>query len=97
MFQDAVLLACLVEAEIVSPYYGIFINTGVGNPTAPLVRFLGNRQVLRLMRRRSIFITFIKGYRRVFLLYACLFLNLSNLEFQRPGFNYYEPLSHVRI
>ena len=36
MFRDAVLLARLVEAEIVSPYCGILINTGVGNPTIPL-------------------------------------------------------------
>ena len=35
MFREAVLLARLVEAKIMSPYYGILINTGVGNPTAP--------------------------------------------------------------
>ena len=35
MFQDAVLLARLVKAEIVSPYCGILINTGLGNPTVP--------------------------------------------------------------
>ena len=39
------------------------------------------------MRRRLIFTAFIKGHRPVFLLYACLFLNLSNLEFQHPRFN----------
>ena len=32
----AVLLARLVEAEIVSPYCGIPINTGVGIPTVML-------------------------------------------------------------
>ena len=37
------------------------------------------------MRRRSIFIAFIKGYRPVFLLHAYLFLSLSNLKLQRPG------------
>ena len=32
---EAVLLARLVEAEIVSPYHGILINMGVGNPIVP--------------------------------------------------------------
>ena len=36
-FSEAVSLARLVEAEIVSPYSGILINTDVGNPTAPLI------------------------------------------------------------
>ena len=40
MFQDAVLLACLVEAEIVSTYYGILINSGVGSPTISLARLV---------------------------------------------------------
>ena len=31
-FSKAVSLARLVKAEIVSPYYGILIDTGVGNP-----------------------------------------------------------------
>ena len=44
---EAVSLACLVEAEIVSPYSGILINTGVGNPTATLITVLGDKQVLR--------------------------------------------------
>ena len=35
------LLARLVEAEIVSPYCGILINAGMGNPTAPFARPLG--------------------------------------------------------
>ena len=35
MFSEAVSLARLVEAEIVSSYSGILINTGVGNPTVP--------------------------------------------------------------
>ena len=38
-----------------------------------------------------IFTAFIKGHRPVFLLYAYLFLNLSNLEFQHPGFNLIAP------
>ena len=29
-------MACLVEAEIVSPHSGILINTGVGNPIVPV-------------------------------------------------------------
>ena len=31
-YREAVFLTRLVEAEIVSPYHGILINTGVGNP-----------------------------------------------------------------
>ena len=44
-FSSAVLrfemrfpLARLVKAEIVSPYCGILINTGVGNPTVPFTQ-----------------------------------------------------------
>ena len=44
-------MARLVEAKIVSPYYGILINTGVGNPTVLQERFLRDRQVSRLRRR----------------------------------------------
>ena len=33
---EVVLLARLVEAEIVSPYHGILINTNMGNPTVPV-------------------------------------------------------------
>ena len=44
---EAVSLARLVKAEIVFPYSGIHINTGVGNPTAPLITALGDKQVLR--------------------------------------------------
>ena len=40
-YHEAVLFARLVEAEIVSPYHGILINTGVGNPTAPSIVALG--------------------------------------------------------
>ena len=32
MFRGVVSLARLVKVEIVSPYSGILINTGVGNP-----------------------------------------------------------------
>ena len=40
-FSEVVSLARLVEAEIMSPYSGILINTDVGNPTAPLMVALG--------------------------------------------------------
>ena len=40
-YREAVFLARLVKAEIMSPYSGILINTGVGNPTAPLIATLG--------------------------------------------------------
>ncbi len=40
-FSEAVSLARLVKAEIVSPYQGILINTGVGNPTVPSITALG--------------------------------------------------------
>ena len=41
VFSEAVSLARLVKAEIMSPYSGILINMGVGNPTAPLIAVLG--------------------------------------------------------
>ena len=72
-------MARLVEAEIVSPYHGILINTSVGNPTVPLGRFLRNRQVFRLRRRRLIPAAFIKEPRAVFI-YAKLLVSLPNLE-----------------
>ena len=37
-FSEVVSLARLVKAEIVSPYSGILINTGVGNPTVPFTQ-----------------------------------------------------------
>ena len=40
-FSEVVSLAHLVKAEIMSPYFGILINTGMGNPTAPLTATLG--------------------------------------------------------
>ena len=41
VFSEAVSLARLVEAEIVSPYHVILINKGVGNPTVPSIAALG--------------------------------------------------------
>ena len=40
-FEMQFPLARLVKAEIVSPYCGILINTGVGNPTMPFAQPLG--------------------------------------------------------
>ena len=40
-YCEAVSLARLVEAEIVSPYHGILINTGVVNLTVPSIMVLG--------------------------------------------------------
>ena len=40
-YREAVFLTRLVEAEIVSPYHGILINTGVGNPTVLFYTALG--------------------------------------------------------
>ena len=39
VFSEAFSLARLVKAEIVSPYSGILINMGVGNPTVPVGMF----------------------------------------------------------
>ena len=41
IYREAVFLIRLVKAEILSPYHGILINTGVGNPTVPLITVLG--------------------------------------------------------
>ena len=40
-FEMRFPLARLVTAEIVSPYCGILINMGVGNPTVPFAQPLG--------------------------------------------------------
>ena len=45
-YCKVVLLARLVEAEIVSPYHGILINTGMGNPTVPSIVALGELAIL---------------------------------------------------
>ena len=73
-------MARLVKAEIMSPYHEILINAGMGNSTVPLEKFLRNRQVFRLRRRRSIPVAFIKEPRVVFI-YAKPLLSLPNLEF----------------
>ena len=38
---EAVFLTRLVKPEIVSPYHGILINTGMGNPTVPSITAFG--------------------------------------------------------
>ena len=44
-------MARLVKAEIVSPIYGILINTDMGNPTMPFIRALGRQaSFTRLVR-----------------------------------------------
>ena len=40
-YCEAVSLTRLVKAEIMSPYYGISINMGMGNPTAQSIVALG--------------------------------------------------------
>ena len=40
-YCEAVSLKCLVKAEIMSPYHGILINMGMGNPTVPSIVTLG--------------------------------------------------------
>ena len=42
-FEMRFPLARLVKAEIVSPYYGILINTGMGSPNALLIAVSGER------------------------------------------------------
>ena len=59
-FEAKPSLTRLVKAEIVSLYCGIFINTGLGNPTVPFARLLGNRRVLRLVGGCLIFTAYIR-------------------------------------
>ena len=44
-YRKAIFLTRLVEAEIVSPYHGILINTGMGNPTMPSIVVLGKQAI----------------------------------------------------
>ena len=53
-FSEAASLARLVKAEIVSPYSGILINTGVGNPTALLTVALGRASFIGLVGAYSL-------------------------------------------
>ena len=52
----------LVKAEIVSPYHGILINTGMGNLTTPLIMALVKHAILNgQMGRRTALDSSIKG------------------------------------
>ena len=56
-YREAVSSARLAEAEIVSPYYGILINMGIGSPTAPLIAASGERagSTRQVWRRKSFY------------------------------------------
>ena len=78
-------LARLVETEIVSPYYGILINTNVGNPTVPIGRTPRSQaSPKRLRGGRLIFTLFIKGTRLFLFSFSCSIKSASRLEFQHP-------------
>ena len=84
VFREAVSLARLVKAEIVSPYSGILINMGVGNPivsigTPPLSRASPERSRGRLL----VFNLFIKRPRLDSFL-SIPIKSASRLEFQHP-------------
>ena len=84
MFSEAVSLARLVKAEIVSPYSGILTNTGVGNP----IVHVGMSPQSKVSPKRSrggllVFNLFIKRPR----LDSSLLISIksaSHLEFQHP-------------
>ena len=54
-------LTRLLKAEIVFPNYGILINTGVGNPTAPSITALGDKKVLPGWWGHVVASTYIRG------------------------------------
>ena len=61
-YCEAVSLTRLVKAEIVSPYHEILINTGMGNPTTPLIVALGKQAIPnRQVGRRTAFGASIEG------------------------------------
>ena len=83
-FSKAVSLARLVKAEIVSPYSGILINTGVGNPTVPV----GTSPLSKASPKRSwggllVFNLFIKRPRLDSFLSISI-KSASHCEFQHP-------------
>src|SRR3954469_419397 len=88
MFCEAVSLARLVKAEIVSPIYGILINTDVGNPTAPFIMALGRQaSFTRLVGTHSRIRPY-KGITIHLLTYAFFLFCLSIFcapELQRPS------------
>ena len=44
-YHEVVSVTRLAKAEIVSPYYGILINIGMGNLTVPLTVALGKQAI----------------------------------------------------
>ena len=61
-YCEAVSLTRLVKEEIVSPYHGILINTGMGNPTTPSIVALGKQAIpIGRVGRRTAFGAPIKG------------------------------------
>ena len=88
MFCEAVSLARLVKAEIMSPIYGILINTDVGNPTVPFIMALGRQaSFTRLVGTHSRIRSY-KGIRIHLFTYAFFLLCLSIFcapELQRPS------------
>src|SRR4051812_15325839 len=91
MFCEAVSLARLVKAEIMSLIYGILINTDVGNPTVPFITALGRQaSFTRLVGTHSRIRPY-KGIRIHLFTYAFFLLCLSifrALELQRPSLHF---------
>ena len=83
-FSEAVSLARLVKEEIVSPYSGILINMGVGNPVVPVGTPPPSKASLERSRGRLlVFNLFIKRPR----LHSFLSISIESaprLEFQHP-------------
>ena len=85
-FSEAVSLARLVKAEIVSPYSGILINTDVGNPTAPVATPPPSEASSKRSRGRLlVFYPFIMRPRPVSFLQS-LIKSAPRPEFQHPRF-----------
>ena len=85
---EAVLLARLVKAEIVSPYCGILINTGVGNPTVPFARPLGTGEFKASGEAFDIRGLYKGGKDSLFSPTPFLSLSPSVPELQRPSFSF---------
>ena len=85
MFSEVVSLACLVKAEIVSPYSDILINMGVGNPVVPVgTPPLSKASPQRSRGRLLVFSLFIMRPRLVLFLQSSI-ESAPRPEFQHPG------------
>ena len=87
-FRKVVSLARLVKAEIVSPYSGILINTGVGNPTAPFTTALGRKASFTRLVGMHVFVCPYKGIKiQPFYLHLLppWLIHLRELELQHPS------------